>query len=67
MFIEDVAPGPARNAGLRAGDVILSIDRSTVRNEADFRQAVANLPRDRHVAVLVQRNGTTVFVPLRIE
>ncbi|HEX6929140.1 MAG TPA: PDZ domain-containing protein, partial [Gammaproteobacteria bacterium] len=66
VIVEEVSPGPARQAGLRIGDVILSIDRQPVQDEEDFRAAVDALPHDRHVAVLVQRDGTTVFVPLRV-
>ncbi|HEX7029654.1 MAG TPA: DegQ family serine endoprotease [Gammaproteobacteria bacterium] len=66
VIVEEVAPGPARQAGLRIGDVILSVDRKPILDEDDFRAAVDALPHDRHVAVLVQRGGTTVFVPLRV-
>lgn len=67
VLVEEVRRGPARDAGIRVGDVILSIDRNPVRNDAEYRRAVAALPSNRHVAVLVQREGTTVFVPLRLE
>jgi len=65
VLVEDVVPGPAWDAGVRMGDVILSIDRSVIRTLVEFNAAVASLPAGRHVAVLLQRNGTTVFVPLR--
>src|SRR5690606_15262937 len=65
VIIEHVSPGPAWDAGLRAGDVVLSVDRIAIRSVEDFEQAVAELPPNRHVAVLVQRNATTLFVPLR--
>ncbi len=66
VLIEDVRPGPGLDAGLQAGDIILSIDRRPVRNEKEFRSAVEDLPQDRHVAVLVQRAGSTMFLPLRV-
>lgn len=65
VLVENIAPGPAWDAGVRNGDVILSMDRNEIHGIDDFNSAVAALPKDRHVAVLVQRNGTTVFVPLR--
>src|SRR5690606_34089847 len=61
VLIEEVRPGPGLDAGLQAGDVILSINRKPVRNEEEFRRAVDGLPSDRHVAVLVQRGGNTLF------
>ncbi|MBW3568450.1 MAG: PDZ domain-containing protein, partial [Proteobacteria bacterium] len=65
VYVENVVPGPAWDAGVRTGDVILSIDRSSIGTMADFNDAVAELPAGRNVAVLLQRNGTTIFVPLR--
>jgi serine protease Do len=38
---------PADDAGLRRGDVILEIDRKTVRNVSDYREAIAGLKRGR--------------------
>lgn len=65
VYVENVVPGPAWDAGVRAGDVILSVDRSSIGTLDDFNNAVAELPAGRNVAVLLQRNGTTIFVPLR--
>lgn len=65
VMVDNVLPGPGRQAGIRAGDVILAIDREPVPDRATFRAIVSRLPADRHVAVLLQRNGSTLFVPLR--
>ena len=46
---------------LQLGDNRLRV--GPIASKAEFEAAVADMPRDRHVAVLVQRNGTTVFVP----
>lgn len=57
---------PADDAGLRRGDVILEIDRKTVRNLSEYRQAIAGLKKGESALFLVQRGQTTTFVPLRI-
>lgn len=67
VFVEEVNGGPAYQAGLRPGDVILSVDGRDISDMDEFENIVADLPLNRHVAVLVQREGTTVFVPLRLD
>jgi serine protease Do len=57
---------PADDAGLRRGDVILEIDRKTVRNLSDYREAIAGLKRGESSLFLVQRGQVTSFVALRI-
>jgi serine protease Do len=57
---------PADDAGLHRGDVILEIDRETVRNLAEYRRAIAGLKKGQSSLFLVQRGQTTSFVALRI-
>jgi serine protease Do len=57
---------PADDAGLRPADVILEIDRKTVRNLSDYRQAIAGVKKGQLCLFLVQRGETTSFVALRI-
>jgi serine protease Do len=57
---------PADDAGLRRGDVILEIDRITVGNLSDYRQAIAGLKRGESSLFLVQRGQATSFVAVRI-
>ncbi len=61
-----VGRGPARDAGLRAGDVIVRIDSQVVQGLDDFRQRIEAIAPGHSVALLVQREGGPVFVPLRI-
>lgn len=56
----------ADDAGLRRGDVILEIDRETVRNLADYRHAIAGLKKGESSLFLVQRGQSTSFVALRV-
>ena len=57
---------PADDAGLRRGDVILEINRETVRNLADYRHAIAGLRKGEPSLLLVQRGQSTSFVALRV-
>jgi serine protease Do len=59
------ATGPAARAGLRAGDLILSINNQEVDTVEQFRERLAHTPAGKSVALLVQREGVTLFVPIR--
>ena len=61
------AGGPAERAGIREGDLILMLDNRKVANGDDFSRLVAELPQDKAVSVLVQREGNPVFLALKLE
>lgn len=67
LRVEDVLEGPARVAGLRPNDVILSIDNNQVNDVTHFNELVADLPLNRSLPLLVQRDGGPVFLPLKLE
>ena len=67
VLVTEVGVGAARRAGLRPGDVVLSIDDVRVRDVAHFDALVEALPADRSVKVLVQRGGTPLFLAFRVE
>jgi regulator of sigma E protease len=55
--IDDVRPGtPAAEAGLVAGDDVLSVDGYPVRSFSDFQRLVATAP-ERAIALTVDRDG----------
>lgn len=58
------ASGPAAMAGVQAGDVLLSINGIPVRNIEQIRAVVAK--SDKSVALLIQRGGDKIFVPVNI-
>jgi len=67
VLVERVAPGsPAAQSGIRSGDILLQIDRKNVKNTADFRKKVANLPIGRMIPVLVHRQGADQFIVMKI-
>jgi serine protease Do len=63
-LLVEQARGPASRAGVQPGDVIVSVNGEPVRNVDQVREAVAKSHKS--VALLIQRNGDRVFVPVRI-
>jgi len=63
LLVEDV-DGAAAKAGVRPGDVILGVNGKPVKSVAELRSATDGASRT--VAILVEREGTQVFVPIRI-
>ncbi len=65
-MITDVPPGPAADAGLLAGDVILQFDGQAVDNTRELVRMVGNAPVGEAVPVLVLRNGTEEIIPVTL-
>ena len=63
LLIENAA-GPAANAGVESGDVLLAINGTPVKNLEQVRVAVAR--SDKSIALLILRGGDTIFVPVRM-
>ncbi|MCM5571404.1 Do family serine endopeptidase [Burkholderiaceae bacterium FT117] len=63
LVVEDVS-GAAEQAGIEPGDVILAVNGKPVETVEQLRAAVGG---DRHrLALLVQRAGARIFVPVKI-
>jgi len=68
VVVTMVEPGsPADEAGLRRGDVILEIDRKSIRKPADYEKAIINIKKKKGKGVLflVRRGETTLFLALK--
>ena len=61
LVVEDVA-GAAARAGIQPGDVILSVNGKPVTSVEQLRGLAAKAGN--HVALLVQRDTTKIFVPI---
>jgi serine protease Do len=61
-LVVEQASGPAANAGIQAGDVILAIDGQPVSSPAQLRDRIAKASGS--VALLIQRDDTRIFVPV---
>jgi serine protease Do len=58
------ATGPAAKAGLRAGDVIVAVNGQPTRTVDELRARVSDAKGK--LAVLIERQGQRVFVPVEI-
>ncbi|HEV7609803.1 MAG TPA: DegQ family serine endoprotease [Steroidobacteraceae bacterium] len=65
LVVEDVQ-GPAARAGLQPGDVILAVNNHDIHSTRDLRDVAAKLRRGDAAALLVERGGNQIFVPLRV-
>ena len=57
----------AQSAGLKAGDIILEVNRQKVLNENDYRGVLEKIKPDQSVLFLIDRQGSTFFVTLTEE
>ena len=67
VLVQKVNKGIALDAGIQPGDVILRVQNATVKDAADFNKIVAKLPVEKSIAMLIQRNGSPVFIALKID
>lgn len=65
--VVNVFANPATSAGLRPGDVIVTIDFKPVKNIKTLDNLLKSLPKNRSVAVRVLREGRSLFLPLIME
>jgi serine protease Do len=63
LLVESVA-GAAARAGIEPGDIVLAVNGTTVKDVEQVRSIVAHA--DKSVALLIRRDGDTIFVPIRI-
>lgn len=63
-LIVEQAAGPAALAGVQPGDVVLSVNGAAVNGIEDLRKQVAQ--SDKSVALLIERNGQKIFVPVQL-
>jgi serine protease Do len=61
----DAADGAAARAGVREGDIILSIDNVEVTSAKQFESAAAKVDKARTVSVLVRRSDWVNYVVIR--
>ena len=63
LLVEGVS-GPAARAGVAPGDVVVAINGQPVQTIEQIQGVLKRQPRQ--VALLVQRDGETIFVPIKL-
>lgn len=66
VLVSKVEKGPARDAGIRSGDVILMLNGKDMKTPSQFAKQVKSLPAGKSVPVLIQRGNAPVFLPLKV-
>ena len=64
--VTEVKPGPARTAGIRAGEVIVMIRNHRLAGVEDFRDQVGKLEKGKPVALLIQEKEGSRWLTLTI-
>lgn len=67
VIVSEVNDGPARRAGVRQGDLLVSLDNKPLTDPEIFADVVANLPEGKTVSLLLHRQGQPQFVAIRVE
>jgi serine protease Do len=58
--------GGAARAGVQPGDVVLGVNDRQVKTVADLRSASKDLPAGEPAALLIERQGARIYVPVRV-
>ena len=56
--------GPAQRAGIQRGDVLLAVNGKTVQSIEQVQKTLDGKPGS--VALLIERDGDRIFVPVKI-
>ena len=67
LLVTRVTDGPARKAGVQDGDVVLMLNNSKLKDVDTFRDVARALPVDKAVSILVQRQGSPIFLALKLD
>jgi len=67
VLVTEVHDGPAKEAGVRAGDLVLMLDNAKVENARVFKEMATALSPGKAVSMLVQRQGNPIFLALKPE
>lgn len=66
LLVQKLAPGVLASAGVRPGDILLSIGGHKLADVPDLKRAIQQLPPGKPVPVHVQREGRALFLTLTV-
>ncbi|NBS17704.1 MAG: PDZ domain-containing protein [Gammaproteobacteria bacterium] len=59
----ELAVGSAKKAGLRAGDIIVAVNGDRIHDQKELKERLTPKKEKDSVALLIQRQGDTLFLP----
>ena len=65
VVVSEVTDGPAQRAGIREGDVILMLSNEKVTSGEVLVRLASELPEGKAASVLIQRQGSPIFLALK--
>lgn len=66
LLVEGMMPGIASRAGVRPGDVILSLNNQPVKTVEQFNQLLNKIEKGRNIALLIRRGDTATFITMKL-
>ena len=64
LQIRHIQGGSAAEAGLRPGDLITEVNRTTIRNLNDYQEALQKIKKGENLLLLVKRDSGSFYVVL---
>ncbi len=65
LLVKDVK-GSSMAAGIIKGDIILVVNNTPVKSTQSFNNDLRKIPNGKVIAILLYRNGDTLFVPVKV-
>ena len=66
LLVKD-AQGSSLTAGIMKGDIILVVNNTPVKSIQSFNNNLRKIPDGKVIAILLYRNGDTLFVPVKVK
>jgi len=67
VMIRQVESEEAKDAGIRAGDVIINLANQEVLDTKTFRHIIEKLPKGKWVPILINRRGAPEFLAIEVQ
>jgi serine protease DegQ len=66
LVTEVVRHSPADQAGIKTGDILVTIDSNAIDNWSAMLETVANLPPGKTVPIKLMRNGSEMILQVKV-